>query len=877
MHISLLFILIFTVQVIAQELIPPKLIPPKLLQAQTPAYPAHLKEQGIEGTVKVDLLVNESGVVESCSLINSLNPILDSISLEAAKGLLFTPGHVENEPVAVNLVYLFRFSLDKDINSIRNNARIKGVVRVRGTSRPLAGAEIKYTPADSLLFGLPADRVLQKLAAISIKQFQRGDSLVTISDSLGCFTFRGVPQGAFKLDITSEEILPYSRADTVPKDKVLRIEAITAPVEFSQYEVTTTYSSSKEVSRRELSAGELENVAGSGGDPIKALQSLPGTARISGGDELIIRGAHPDDNKFYLDDIDIPYLFHYGNMHSVVPLEALSGISFYPSAYGSYYGNCIGGVISAETNTPEPNKYKASVDLNIVNTGLFLDTKPLSSLRVIAGGRISDRTGLIKRYIKEISGNDGVIPKYSDYFGKVQFKPFNNHNFTFSFLGAIDSLITVSGTPWDFLESRRFNRAALIWNWKMSKKLSQTFIYAHLAYRNRRSHAVKNDYGVAEQKFMTTNYFRSRWDWDGGGKTTVSAGIQGDLRHTLLGAKRLDSETGELSSMSSELSGAYGTFSPWLDINSSPVEAVSLKAGIRYDYYKELRYSGTMFPAFKSETGGNTDISGDPSIRFGIKYRINNKHLVKMGLGNYNQSPKPDGIGLSTENKNSIFSSTKAAHYVLGYECDLLNRLKLDIQGYYNRRWDIPFKSEDDSTSAWGQSGKGRSYGIEFLLRHHRTEHFSGWLSYTLSRSEEKTVSDFTPIDHDQTHNIQFTGTCFLPAKFSVSTKFHYTSGNPVTPVDSVSYHKTVSSDNSPQIYRGEVNSVRLDPAVKLDIRISKKHLFRKAAAELYLDIPNILYPLYKTPEYREFNVETGEYKLFYITPVPTFGVKIAF
>ena len=48
------------------------------------------------------------------------------------------------------------------------------------------------------------------------------------------------------------------------------------------------------------------------------------------------------------------------------------------------------------------------------------------------------------------------------------------------------------------------------------------------------------------------------------------------------------------------------------------------------------------------------------------------------------------------------------------------------------RRHDLPVASVDHFSS----TGQGRAYGLELWLRHHVTEHFYGWLAYTLSRSE---------------------------------------------------------------------------------------------------------------------------------------------
>ncbi len=58
-------------------------------------------------------------------------------------------------------------------------------------------------------------------------------------------------------------------------------------------------------------------------------------------------------------------------------------------------------------------------------------------------------------------------------------------------------------------------------------------------------------------------------------------------------------------------------------------------------------------------------------------------------------------------------------------------------------------------------SGKGRAYGIEFYLQK-RTGRFTGWMSYTLGRTELQVTGinngEWYPARYDQTHNLKLAG-----------------------------------------------------------------------------------------------------------------------
>jgi len=59
-----------------------------------------------------------------------------------------------------------------------------------------------------------------------------------------------------------------------------------------------------QVSKSVMSGEELRQIAGSSGDPLKSLQSLPGVAmQTGGGSAPAVRGSDPGDNFYYADSV----------------------------------------------------------------------------------------------------------------------------------------------------------------------------------------------------------------------------------------------------------------------------------------------------------------------------------------------------------------------------------------------------------------------------------------------------------------------------------------------------------------------------------------------------------------------------------------------
>ena len=99
-----------------------------------------------------------------------------------------------------------------------------------------------------------------------------------------------------------------------------------------------------------LSADEIVNMPGTGDDPLRALDNLPGINQS--GDGVYLRGASTTDNIILIDELTIPYLYHFGDRLSLVSKDILAGYDVYPSGFGAMYGNRLGGVIDIKLRAP---------------------------------------------------------------------------------------------------------------------------------------------------------------------------------------------------------------------------------------------------------------------------------------------------------------------------------------------------------------------------------------------------------------------------------------------------------------------------------------------------------------------------------------------
>jgi protein TonB len=75
----------------------------------SPTYPADARAHGVEGDVRLELIVGASGLVESALVVQGVAPPLDQAALAAAKRFRFEPATRSGHPVRVRMRWSIQF------------------------------------------------------------------------------------------------------------------------------------------------------------------------------------------------------------------------------------------------------------------------------------------------------------------------------------------------------------------------------------------------------------------------------------------------------------------------------------------------------------------------------------------------------------------------------------------------------------------------------------------------------------------------------------------------------------------------------------------------------------------------------------------------
>jgi hypothetical protein len=177
--------------------------------------------------------------------------------------------------------------------------------------------------------------------------------------------------------------------------------------------------------------------------------------------------------------------------------------------------------------------------------------------------------------------------------------------------------------------------------------------------------------------------------------------------------------------------------------------------------------------------------------------------------------------------------SSRSAQYDVGFEQEFTHQIELSTDMFYDAMNRLV-------VAGAGNSGEGYAFGVEWLLRYKADEHFFGWLSYTLSRSERRNApgEPYHLFQYDQTNILTVLGSYKLGRGWQVGARFRLVSGDPYTPTVGGAYDATVGAQQGVAAF--PPYGARLPLFQQLDLRVDKTWTFRAWKLSAYLDVQNI-------------------------------------
>jgi len=527
-------------------------------------------------------------------------------------------------------------------------------------------------------------------------------------------------------------------------------------------------------------------------DILKTLQLLPGVKSAGEGNSgYYVRGGAADQNLILLDEAPVYNASHLLGFFSTFNSDAIKDATLIKGNSPAIYGGRLSSVLDVKMKEGNNKDYVVNGGLGLISSRVSIEG-PIQNDKssfILSGRRTyadmflkateKFKDNILYFYDLNMKANYTINAKnkiyLSGYFGKDE-------------LGLGDAF----GIDWG-------NKTGTIrWNKIMSNKLflNTSLIYSDYNYNVKLKNGETNFNINSNIKDVN---LKQDYTFYANPKNNLRFGFN-TILHTITPSTFSGTVTNSLSKQ-----GRNGLENAiYLSNNYKPNNDLSLDVGLRVSAYTlmggddyNIYSNGNVQSNIKlaKSSFGKTYINPEP--RFTLNYRITDQNSFKAGYARNVQhlhilsnstasSPSDQWIGNSYNIKPEI-----SDQYSIGYVNTLnQNMFEMSTELYYkNLQNQLDYvDGAEVNTLADVESallyGVGRAYGFEWLLKK-KEGLFTGWVSYTLSKTERKingiNQNNWYNAKQDRTHDIAVVGIYTINSKWSVSGVFVYNTGDAVT------------------------------------------------------------------------------------------------
>lgn len=549
-------------------------------------------------------------------------------------------------------------------------------------------------------------------------------------------------------------------------------------------------------------------------DVLKSILMLPGVTNAGeGASGFNVRGGAADQNLILLDEASIFNSSHVFGFFSVFNSDAIKDMKLYKGGIPARYGGRAASVLDIYQKDGNSKDFHVNGGIGLISSRLLAEG-PIVKDRgsFLFGGRASYAHLFLK-----LSDNENVAYFY-DLNAKVSYK-FNQNNSVYisSYFGR--DVFSIADSFENIYGNSTLN---LRWNHLFSDKLfsNLSLIYSDYYYGLDLDFiGLKWNSGIKNYnlKYDFKNYISDGFRLNYGANA-----IYYDFNPGLI--EPLDDESG----INREQLQKKKAFEPaiYLEAEQDLGKRFTLSYGLRYSLFYRLGdydrnvYLNDQAVVFNSEMqvyekakpigtihyDKNKTMADFSNLepRAAIAYQLNDNASIKASYNRLVQylqlisntaSPTPLDVWTPSD---EFIQPQKMDQVALGYFRNFKqNEYSLEVETFYKKvknRLDYIDGADliaNDAVEQIVLNGEMRAYGLEVLLRKNEGK-LNGWISYTLSKSEQRTPGrtifetginngQWYSSGYDKTHNIAVTGSYKFTDKWSFGANFALQSGQPVT------------------------------------------------------------------------------------------------
>jgi outer membrane receptor for ferrienterochelin and colicin len=549
-------------------------------------------------------------------------------------------------------------------------------------------------------------------------------------------------------------------------------------------------------------------------DILKAILQLPGVSNAQeGATGFNVRGGSVDGNLILLDEAVVYNTSHLFGFFSVFNADVIKDLKLYKGGIPANFGGRTSSVLDIYQKEGNNQEYHITGGIGAVSSRLLVEgpiVKDKSSF-VVAG-----RTSYAHLFLK-LADNQNSVSFY-DLNAKLNYKANDNNRIFLSAYFGKDNM--------DFSNFFSNNYGNSFFNLRWNHIFSENF------FSNASVIYSKYDYGLKIKnvgidwasdilnynlKYNSNHYLSD--------KLVLNYGVNSIYYQFNPGTIKPTDITSPINADQIEKKYAWEN-ALYISAEQKLTDRISLNYGLRYSNFQRLgeqninSYAHNEAVFFNPELqiyeegtptgtihyGKNKKIIdfGNLEPRLAVSYAINNNQSIKAS---YNRMSQYVHLISNTASVSPLDIWAPSDQYLkpeildqvaLGYFRNFNDRkYSLETEAFYKKsknKADYIDGAELIANKAIEQvllNGEARAYGLEVMLKKNAGQ-LTGWLSYTLSRAEQRTPGrnegepginngQWYRANYDKTHNLSITAAYQLTKRWNFGGIFTYQTGRAAT------------------------------------------------------------------------------------------------
>jgi hypothetical protein len=666
----------------------------------------------------------------------------------------------------------------------------------------------------------------------------------TISNSYGFYSI-SAPAGSYTMIASFAGYRQDTVQVTLDKNMTLVIEMEQKTTELQEV-VVSSKKRNENVIRplagvQKLSVSDIKNVPVIFGekDVLKTIQLLPGVkAAGEGNSGFYVRGGAADQNLILLDEATVYNPAHLLGFFSAFNSDAIKDLTLYKGAMPAEYGGRLSSVVDIKMNDGNNKDYHVSGGLGLIASRLTVE-----------GPIVKDRGSFIvsaRRTYADVFlklSPDSTVNNNSLYFYDLNMKAnytFNQNNrlYLSGYFGK-----DVFGIGGQFSIDYGNSTGTVRWNHVFNSRLfsNTSFIYSNYNYN---IELTSNGNNLLLKSKIEDLSLKQDFQYYVSSSSKINFGFQ-VTRHIISPAVLNATPGSNFNSIDIQKNYSFEN-AAYLNHEYAATDKIRFSYGLRFSSFivtgpgtfntydsagditqtKSYENGQIVSGYFNLEPRFSVSIqtTESSSVKASYTRNVQNLHLLSNSA---TSNPTDLWIPSSPNVKPEIADQVSLGYYRNFRD----NNYEFSTEVYYKTMQNqIDYKNgaelrANQNVESQLLFGQGRAYGLELFLKK-KTGRFTGWISYTLSKTEIQingiNHNDWYPARQDQTNNIALVGVYQLSKKWTISANWVYNTGTPAT-FPSGKYQV----DGQTTFYYTERNAYRMPDYNRLDFAATlegKKH-----------------------------------------------------